>query len=187
MKDLAGKTAFVTGAASGIGLGVATSLAQTGVKVMLCDIEEAALERALAGLRATNADVDGVKADVSLKAELQAAADATAEANKQGRETWRDTAQTQKDQHQALSDAQEQYHQQQREAEQRAADAAKAGNRAGSCTKHRRFALGDPLREHPAQSRRCGRNLSHRHCHTGTSVCGHSRAGVEPKPANPKQ
>jgi NAD(P)-dependent dehydrogenase (short-subunit alcohol dehydrogenase family) len=33
MKDLAGKTAFVTGAASGIGLGIATALAQAGVKV----------------------------------------------------------------------------------------------------------------------------------------------------------
>ncbi|HEX3919908.1 MAG TPA: SDR family NAD(P)-dependent oxidoreductase, partial [Caulobacteraceae bacterium] len=79
MKDLAGKTAFVTGAASGIGLGVATKLAQAGVKVMLCDIEQAALDKAVAGLRETNADVAGVKADVSLKAELQAAADATIE------------------------------------------------------------------------------------------------------------
>ena len=73
MKDLAGKTAFVTGAASGIGLGVATRLAQAGVKVMLCDIEQAALDAAVAGLKQTNADVDGVRADVSLKAELQAA------------------------------------------------------------------------------------------------------------------
>lgn len=77
MKDLAGKTAFVTGAASGIGLGIATAFAQAGAKVMLCDIEEEALSAALAKLRLTNADVDGVKADVSLKAELKAAADAT--------------------------------------------------------------------------------------------------------------
>ena len=77
MKDLAGKTAFVTGAASGIGLGIATALAQAGVKVMLCDIEEAALKTALENLRRTNVDVDSVKADVSLKAEIQAAADAT--------------------------------------------------------------------------------------------------------------
>ena len=77
MQDLDGKVAFVTGAASGIGLGIATALAQAGVKVMLCDIEAAALEKAVAGLRATNADVAGVKADVSLKPELQAAADAT--------------------------------------------------------------------------------------------------------------
>jgi NAD(P)-dependent dehydrogenase (short-subunit alcohol dehydrogenase family) len=77
MKDLTGKTAFVTGAASGIGLGIATALSQAGVKVMLCDIVEAALAEALADLKLTNADVDGVRADVSLKAELQAAADAT--------------------------------------------------------------------------------------------------------------
>ncbi|HEY1426925.1 MAG TPA: SDR family NAD(P)-dependent oxidoreductase, partial [Caulobacteraceae bacterium] len=77
MKDLAGKTALVTGAASGIGLGVATSLAQAGVRVMLCDIEQRALDAAVAQLKETNADVAGVKADVSLKTELQAAADAT--------------------------------------------------------------------------------------------------------------
>jgi NAD(P)-dependent dehydrogenase (short-subunit alcohol dehydrogenase family) len=77
MRELAGKVAFVTGAASGIGLGIATALAQAGVKVMLCDIEEAALGTAVERLQATNADVAGVRADVSLKAELQAAAEAT--------------------------------------------------------------------------------------------------------------
>lgn len=78
MKDLQGKTAFITGAASGIGLGVATRLAQAGVKVMMCDIEKDALDKAAAELkRATNADIDQVTADVSLKGELQAAADAT--------------------------------------------------------------------------------------------------------------
>jgi NAD(P)-dependent dehydrogenase (short-subunit alcohol dehydrogenase family) len=76
MKDLGGKTAFVTGAASGIGLGIATALAQAGVKVMLCDIEDAALAKAVERLKQTNGDVDGVKADVSLKAELKAAAEA---------------------------------------------------------------------------------------------------------------
>ncbi len=77
MKELAGKTAFVTGAASGIGLGIATAFAQAGAKVMLCDIEDEALSAALEQLRLTNVDVDGVKADVSLKAELAAAAQAT--------------------------------------------------------------------------------------------------------------
>src|ERR1700722_18810064 len=76
MKDLGGKTAFVTGAASGIGLGITTALAQAGVKVMLCDIEDAALAEAVEGLKQTNADVEGIKADVSLKAELKAAAEA---------------------------------------------------------------------------------------------------------------
>ena len=77
MQNLAGKVAFVTGAASGIGLGIAEALAQAGVKVMMADIEADALERAVARLAATNADVAGVVADVSLKAELQKAADAT--------------------------------------------------------------------------------------------------------------
>jgi len=77
VKDVAGKTAFVTGAASGIGLGIATALAQAGAKVMLCDIEAEALSRATDNLKTTNADVDSVKSDVSLKAELKAAADAT--------------------------------------------------------------------------------------------------------------
>jgi NAD(P)-dependent dehydrogenase (short-subunit alcohol dehydrogenase family) len=77
MKDLVGKTAFITGAASGIGLGVATRLAQAGVKVMMCDIEQQALDKAVTELKRTNADVDAVVADVSLKSELQAAADAT--------------------------------------------------------------------------------------------------------------
>jgi NAD(P)-dependent dehydrogenase (short-subunit alcohol dehydrogenase family) len=77
MKSLEGKTAFVTGAASGIGLGIATALAQAGVKVMLCDIEKDALDKAVAALRETNADVEGVLADVSLKDNLQRAADET--------------------------------------------------------------------------------------------------------------
>jgi len=77
MKSLEGKTAFVTGAASGIGLGIAKALAQAGVKVMLCDIEKDALDKAVAGLRETNADVAGVLADVSLKDNLQRAADET--------------------------------------------------------------------------------------------------------------
>lgn len=77
MKQLDGKVAIVTGAGSGIGLGIAQALAAAGVKVMLCDIEQAALNKAVAGLAATNADVAGVRADVSLKAELQAAADKT--------------------------------------------------------------------------------------------------------------
>jgi len=51
MKDLSGQTAFVTGAASGIGLGIATALSQAGVKVMLCDIEEEALAKAVAALK----------------------------------------------------------------------------------------------------------------------------------------
>ncbi len=43
MKDylrISGKTAIVTGAAKGIGFGIAKELASYGVKVMLCDIDD---------------------------------------------------------------------------------------------------------------------------------------------------
>jgi NAD(P)-dependent dehydrogenase (short-subunit alcohol dehydrogenase family) len=79
MQDVSGKVAFVTGAASGIGLGIAKALARAGARVMLCDLEEAALAWAVEALKPSNAEIAGVKADVSLKRELQAAADATIE------------------------------------------------------------------------------------------------------------
>ena len=37
MMDLSGKTAIVTGAASGIGLGIATALAESGANVVMAD------------------------------------------------------------------------------------------------------------------------------------------------------
>lgn len=79
MQQLEGKVAFVTGAGSGIGLGIAQALAAAGVKVMLCDIDQIALEAAVAGLAGTNADVAGVRADVSLKDELRQAAESAIE------------------------------------------------------------------------------------------------------------
>lgn len=77
MQDLAGRTAFVTGAASGIGLGIATALTRAGMRVMLCDVEAGPLAEATAGLAAAGAEVDSVRADVSVKDELRAAADTT--------------------------------------------------------------------------------------------------------------
>ena len=41
MKDLSGQTAFVTGAASGIGLGIATALSRARVKVMAAALRKA--------------------------------------------------------------------------------------------------------------------------------------------------
>src|SRR6478735_6845721 len=46
MQDLAGKTAFVTGGASGIGLGIAKALLGAGMKVVIVDIREDHLEDA---------------------------------------------------------------------------------------------------------------------------------------------
>jgi len=65
MKDLNGKVAVVTGAASGIGLGMATRFAEAGIKVVMADIEEPVLEVAVAGLKEREHDVIGVVADVS--------------------------------------------------------------------------------------------------------------------------
>jgi NAD(P)-dependent dehydrogenase (short-subunit alcohol dehydrogenase family) len=65
MKDVKDKVAVVTGAASGIGRGMAEVFAAAGMKVVLSDIERPALERTHAALRATGADVQAVATDVS--------------------------------------------------------------------------------------------------------------------------
>ena len=46
MKDLSGKVAVVTGAASGIGFALAKRVAAEGMAVVLADIEVAALDAA---------------------------------------------------------------------------------------------------------------------------------------------
>nr|QQZ50768.1 SDR family NAD(P)-dependent oxidoreductase [Phenylobacterium glaciei] len=40
MRDLTGKTAFITGGASGLGLAMAHAFGEAGMNVMLADIEE---------------------------------------------------------------------------------------------------------------------------------------------------
>ncbi len=77
MQDFEGKVAFITGAASGIGLGIGYALAAAGMKVMLADIEKTALEKAARDVRATNATVETVVCDVSDARSMVAAADAT--------------------------------------------------------------------------------------------------------------
>ena len=75
--DIAGKTAFITGGAHGIGLAIARSLAARGAKVMLADINADALTEASASLAAEGADVGSVVCDVANEAAMRAAADAT--------------------------------------------------------------------------------------------------------------
>jgi NAD(P)-dependent dehydrogenase (short-subunit alcohol dehydrogenase family) len=65
MQDLEGKVAVVTGAASGIGLGMATRFAQEGMKVVLADVEEPALQAAVTKLTQAEHQVIGVPTDVS--------------------------------------------------------------------------------------------------------------------------
>ena len=65
MDELQGKTAFVTGGASGIGFALCRAFAQSGMKVMLADIELAALDRAVGSLRDFGSNVRGIQCDVA--------------------------------------------------------------------------------------------------------------------------
>lgn len=71
MKDLHGKTAFITGGASGLGLSMARALGSAGVNVMLADIEQAALDRALEDLRARQIKAAGVLCNVAHRDQLR--------------------------------------------------------------------------------------------------------------------
>jgi NAD(P)-dependent dehydrogenase (short-subunit alcohol dehydrogenase family) len=80
MRELTGKTAFVTGGASGIGLALGRAFAEAGMNVMLADIEAGALAAAVSSLREITPDIAGVSCDVADAASLKAAAQATFEA-----------------------------------------------------------------------------------------------------------
>src|SRR3954468_8003406 len=77
MKDLRGKVAVVTGAASGIGNAVATRLAAEGMKVVLADIEEGPLADAEKVLADPGATVLAVPTDVTKGDQMDALAEKT--------------------------------------------------------------------------------------------------------------
>jgi NAD(P)-dependent dehydrogenase (short-subunit alcohol dehydrogenase family) len=74
MKDLADRAAWITGAASGIGLALAHRLAAEQMKLVLVDIEAGPLAAAEAALKEAGADVLAIRADVSRANEVEAAA-----------------------------------------------------------------------------------------------------------------
>jgi NAD(P)-dependent dehydrogenase (short-subunit alcohol dehydrogenase family) len=77
MHDLKGRVAFVTGAASGIGLGMTRAFARAGMHVMMADIEQGALAGAAQKLRDEGASVETIVCDVSERASVFDAAAAT--------------------------------------------------------------------------------------------------------------
>lgn len=80
MEQLQGKTAVVTGAASGIGLATATAFAREGMNVVLSDIEAEPLDVAVARLTADGHRVIGVRTDVSQWDQIERLADRTIDA-----------------------------------------------------------------------------------------------------------
>jgi NAD(P)-dependent dehydrogenase (short-subunit alcohol dehydrogenase family) len=80
MRELAGKAAFVTGGASGIGLALGRAFAGSGMKVMLADIETDALAAAVESLRYLAPDARGVACDVADPTSVERAAEASFEA-----------------------------------------------------------------------------------------------------------
>lgn len=77
MRELAGKTAFVTGGAGGIGFSMASAFAQAGMKVMIADIEANALGGAVESLRKITPDIEGMICDVADAESVERAAQAT--------------------------------------------------------------------------------------------------------------
>jgi NAD(P)-dependent dehydrogenase (short-subunit alcohol dehydrogenase family) len=80
MRELAGRTAFVTGGASGIGFALGRAFAEAGMKVMLADIETDALAAAVSSLHNFGPDVRGVTCDVADPVSVERAAQTAYEA-----------------------------------------------------------------------------------------------------------
>jgi NAD(P)-dependent dehydrogenase (short-subunit alcohol dehydrogenase family) len=80
MRDFKGKTAIVTGAASGIGLGIAKALARAGTNIVLADLRAEPLEAARQAIEAIGVRAVGVTVDVSDPASIEAAGKAALDA-----------------------------------------------------------------------------------------------------------
>ncbi|MCP5025515.1 MAG: SDR family NAD(P)-dependent oxidoreductase [Actinomycetia bacterium] len=65
MQELEGRTAVITGGASGIGLAIAHRFARAGMNIVLADVEEPALDEAASLVAESGADVLALVTDVS--------------------------------------------------------------------------------------------------------------------------
>jgi NAD(P)-dependent dehydrogenase (short-subunit alcohol dehydrogenase family) len=79
VQELSGKVAVVTGGAGGIGRALVERFVAEGMKVVVGDVEVAALETTVADLRVGGADVTGVQVDVTSFDSVSALADAAYE------------------------------------------------------------------------------------------------------------
>lgn len=70
-----GKTAFITGGASGIGFEIAKSLGEAGAQVMIADLDQAKVDDAVKALTAKGVTAFGTTCDVSDESAMRAAAD----------------------------------------------------------------------------------------------------------------
>jgi len=75
MKDLNGQLAFITGGASGAGLGQAKVLGRAGASIVIADIRRDAIDTALSELRAEGITAHGIVLDITDRAAYAAAAD----------------------------------------------------------------------------------------------------------------
>ena len=74
MKEFKGKTVVVTGAASGIGFGLAERFAQEKMNIVLADIEQDALDAAVAKISDLGVEAVGIAVDVMDKNSVQSLA-----------------------------------------------------------------------------------------------------------------
>jgi NAD(P)-dependent dehydrogenase (short-subunit alcohol dehydrogenase family) len=75
VKDIDGKVAFITGGASGMGLGMAKAFASHGMKVVIADIRQDALDEAVAYFRGKQQPVHPIRLDVTDREAYARAAD----------------------------------------------------------------------------------------------------------------
>lgn len=81
MEQFQDKVAVITGGASGIGLAMAQAFAGEGMKIVIADVEQEALDKAVEGLKAGGADAMGHVTDVSDFESVQALEAAAREAH----------------------------------------------------------------------------------------------------------
>lgn len=75
MKDFAGQLAFITGGASGAGLGQAKVFGRAGANICITDVRSEAIERAVAELRAEGIKAMGIPLDITDRIAFMQAAD----------------------------------------------------------------------------------------------------------------